>query len=106
MLNQSHTRYDILCLLLNLSEAPLKTTYTPPDIFTQEKPKQAQFKVSDIFREEPLVGPHWEPKNYHEDDDYESEWGSDFEEWIRERVDTNNRNTIVKYYYLIDHEII
>ncbi|CAG8436922.1 11717_t:CDS:10 [Diversispora eburnea] len=40
----SHTRYDILVLILNLSESPLKTTYIPSTIFTQEKPKSPQFK--------------------------------------------------------------
>ncbi|CAG8557897.1 13142_t:CDS:10, partial [Acaulospora colombiana] len=55
----SHTRYDILCLILSLSEAPLQTAYIPPRSIFQERPNKPQFKVADIFREEPLTGLHW-----------------------------------------------
>ncbi|CAG8513146.1 4744_t:CDS:10 [Cetraspora pellucida] len=38
---QPHTRYDILCLLLNLSDSPLSTKYSP--IIKVKKPDQPQW---------------------------------------------------------------
>ncbi|CAG8477208.1 14086_t:CDS:10 [Rhizophagus irregularis] len=46
-----HTRYDILNLILNLSESPLRIPFNP----SLSKPKlKTQLNVEDIFREEPL----------------------------------------------------
>ncbi|GES99468.1 gamma-tubulin complex component 5 [Rhizophagus clarus] len=80
-----HTRYDILNLILNLSESPLRTSFNP----SLSKPKsKTQLNVDDIFREEPLKGQHWEIKsNYADDDDDDDDWGDfDVQAWIRERL--------------------
>ncbi|PKY44318.1 hypothetical protein RhiirA4_458576 [Rhizophagus irregularis] len=80
-----HTRYDILNLILNLSESPLRIPFNP----SLSKPKlKTQLNVEDIFREEPLKGPHWEIKsNYVDDDDDDDDWGNfDVQAWIRERL--------------------
>ncbi|CAG8562394.1 3100_t:CDS:10 [Acaulospora morrowiae] len=81
------TRYDILCLILNLSESPLRTTYVPSKPIFQEKPKKPEFNVADIFKEEPLTGFHWTvKKDYTEDDEDDTDWSSDVQEWIRETL--------------------
>lgn len=72
-------------LILNLSESPLRIPFNP----SLSKPKlKTQLNVEDIFREEPLKGPHWEIKsNYVDDDDDDDDWGNfDVQAWIRERL--------------------
>ncbi|RIA93470.1 Spc98 family-domain-containing protein [Glomus cerebriforme] len=80
-----HTRYDMLNLLLNLSESPLQTSFNLS--LSKPKSKPQLLKVDDIFREEPLKGSHWEKKsNYADDDDDDDDWDFDVQAWIRERL--------------------
>jgi hypothetical protein len=69
-----------------MSESPLRIPFNP----SLSKPKSIiQLNVEDIFREEPLKGPHWEIKSNYvdDDDDDDDDWGNfDVQAWIRERL--------------------
>ncbi|RUS21658.1 hypothetical protein BC937DRAFT_91930 [Endogone sp. FLAS-F59071] len=62
-------RFDILALLLSLSEKPLATNYIPSTTFWARLAPPKPLTWEDIVREEPLTGEHWSRPGYDSDED-------------------------------------
>ncbi|KAI8342061.1 Spc98 family-domain-containing protein [Chlamydoabsidia padenii] len=103
--------YDMLSLLLALSESPLKQTYERK----QQRMEEALHTIkdwNDLVQEEPLEGSHWQswtdiPSEDDEDDD---EWDIDMDEWSAHQHQNQPKSISVQrntnYLEQLTHELV